>query len=546
MVNAVTGMLNSQTGIYKRDVLAYTEKLRDEESNLYGTRKASNGKTALIFSMQNLSFSMRLESIFAKKLMHDYGYDVVIVTNTQCSFLSDQIHKKVYGFDKRVFLEDFVSLSRSKAADECVRRCLEAVDFNEIEAITYKNTRVGLHALATAANYTLTGDAVFSKKMIRKIAKLIKYSCMIADAAERIVQRHSPTVVLSIEKGFSGTCEMFYESIHRGIDFVQISSSFEPNKITLKRFTPENFRMHPNSVSLRSFQATQYSEEFSHLVINTLNKNYKTGNIYIYKNEKLDSKPILPKDEMIKRLSLDPKKKTAVIFSHVLNDANFFYGKDLFDGGFKEWLVRTIEAAGTNNRVNWILKLHPANAFKREWYGYSGEYAEILAIIEHLGEIPPNVTIIKPEAYDINPFSFFNVADYGITVRGTIGIELPSLGKPVITGGTGRYSGMGFTNESTDKGEYLEKIRKIEEIAPLTDEQKRSAVKYAYILFRLRPADCSTFFREFYPHKLPHPLFRDFEIIDRNYWNNPSLNNIVGFIANSRDEDYLSDRDYTV
>ena len=33
----------------------------------------------------------------------------------------------------------------------------------------------------------------------------------------------------------------------------------------------------------------------------------------------------------------------------------------------------------------------------------------------------------------------FKVIDYGITVRGTIGIELPCFGIPVITAGTGRY-----------------------------------------------------------------------------------------------------------
>ena len=46
---------------------------------------------------------------------------------------------------------------------------------------------------------------------------------------------------------------------------------------------------------------------------------------------------------------------------------------------------------------------------------------------------------------EISTRSIFGVTDYGITIRGSVGFELPCFGVPVLTAGTGFYSGRGFT-----------------------------------------------------------------------------------------------------
>ena len=75
----------------------------------------------------------------------------------------------------------------------------------------------------------------------------------------------------------------------------------------------------------------------------------------------------------------------------------------------------------------------------------------------------------------------------GITIRGSIGIELPCFGVPVLTAGTGFYSGRGFTVDSASRAEYLARLAPIEELPPLTDREIELARRHAYALFRLRP-----------------------------------------------------------
>jgi hypothetical protein len=195
--------------------------------------------------------------------------------------------------------------------------------------------------------------------------------------------------------------------------------------------------------------------------------------------------------ELAARLALDPERKTAVVFSHVLWDAHKFYGRDLFPDQ-EEWFVQTLRAACANDRVNWVVKLHPANVWKLRRDGYEGELDETRAIRERVGELPPHVRLLPPDT-DISTWSLFGVTDYGVTIRGSIGFELPCFGVPVLTAGTGFYSGRGFTIDSDSAEEYLVRLRAIESIPALGDEEVVRARKHAHALFRLRQTRFSSF-----------------------------------------------------
>ena len=47
----------------------------------------------------------------------------------------------------------------------------------------------------------------------------------------------------------------------------------------------------------------------------------------------------------------------------MFNDATFFYGKSLFED-YEDWLRQTLQEAVKNKKINWILKIHPANFWR--------------------------------------------------------------------------------------------------------------------------------------------------------------------------------------
>jgi hypothetical protein len=168
-----------------------------------------------------------------------------------------------------------------------------------------------------------------------------------------------------------------------------------------------------------------------------------------------------------------------------------FYGRDLF-ADQEDWFVETVRAACANPRANWVVKLHPANVWKLKRDGYEGELDEVRAIRRHIGELPSHVRLLPPDV-DISTWSLFDVTDVGVTIRGSIGFELPCFRIPALTAGTGFYSGRGFTVDSESRDEYLGRLARIEETRRPAEEQVELARKHAWGLFRARQTRFTTF-----------------------------------------------------
>jgi hypothetical protein len=62
----------------------------------------------------------------------------------------------------------------------------------------------------------------------------------------------------------------------------------------------------------------------------------------------------------------------------------------------------------------------------------------------------------------------------------------------VLTAGTGRYNDKGFTIDSQTREQYLDQIKSIQKILPLTARQRELAERFAYGVFVLRPLDLQT------------------------------------------------------
>jgi hypothetical protein len=205
----------------------------------------------------------------------------------------------------------------------------------------------------------------------------------------------------------------------------------------------------------------------------------------------------MPAEAVRSELGLDPAKPTAVLFSHVLWDANLFYGRDLFDN-YGQWFVETLKAAAANPHLNWLVKLHPANLWKRELSGVTGEYDEIKLIRESMGELPAHIRLLRPETR-ISSLSLFRMADAATTVRGSIGYEMPCFGVPVALAGTGRYDNFGFTLDHDSAKAYFATLARLHTVPRLSAEAIHRAKVHAYALLVRRQWTFKSFRASFGP-----------------------------------------------
>lgn len=180
-------------------------------------------------------------------------------------------------------------------------------------------------------------------------------------------------------------------------------------------------------------------------------------------------------DELRARYRLDPAKPIWGIVAHINWDAVSDYSPMVYES-FNQWMHDTIQVIKDIPDVQWLIKVHPAEAWDNPESGV--EYL----IKTHFPELPEHIRVLAAEE-NISPLDFFNVVDGGVTVYGTAGLELALHGKPVILAGDAHYGRKGFTYDADSQEHYRELLKQAGQLPRLSDAEIELARKYAYCYF---------------------------------------------------------------
>ncbi|MCC2643388.1 MAG: uncharacterized protein K0S45_3801 [Nitrospira sp.] len=379
--------------------------------------------------------------------------------------------------------EFFCPLPHAEAA-----RMLEtAGSFEHLIKSDYCGARVGKYAASTALRHLRVGRLDLTDGAVRQaLLPFLNHAMSSARTAQEIVKRLDPHLVLSVDPGYSPRGELFDVCLAAGIETITWNAAHKNNQLMLKRYSSSNHDVHPASLSRKTWnhlKARPWTESDRERLRLELVGSYQSGEWYGEVGTQFHAAQ-QGAEEIRRTLGLDARKKTAVIFSHIFWDGTFFYGTDLF-GSYEEWFVETVKIACANPRVDWIVKIHPANIVKNVRDGVGSEPSELTAIRSLGRTLPPHVRVVQPDSR-MSTLSLYSVMDYCVTVRGTVGIEAATFGIPVFTAGTGRYDRLGFTIDSESRAQYLDRLAHIHETPPLSSEQRELAERFAYGLFIAR------------------------------------------------------------
>lgn len=359
---------------------------------------------------------------------------------------------------------------------------------SDLLSFQFHNVDIGRITLSNVLNRRkFARFDIGNPETLQEIGVGLDHSCANVLAAEKMFDASPPSMGILLEKGLSPVAEIFGVCIARGVPVIQYVGSQNTNDYVLKRFTYTNRHQHPFSLDTSTWARvakSTWSCEKEAELMREFEAAYVDGRWFNRKFLHQD-KEIKGPEEVRRQLKLDPRRKTAVVFSHVLWDATFFYGEGLFEN-YEQWLLETVKAACRNPDLNWVIKLHPDLVWKLKYEGYTGELRDVLVIRSAVGDLPDYVKLVAPNT-DINSYSFFKITDYCITVRGTIGIEMACHGVPVLTAGTGRYSGLGFTIDSNSRQEYLDRLAGLHKLPAPSAAETELARRFAYALFKERP-----------------------------------------------------------
>jgi hypothetical protein len=182
--------------------------------------------------------------------------------------------------------------------------------------------------------------------------------------------------------------------------------------------------------------------------------------------------------ETLTKYKLDGTKPIWAIMAHINWDAVSDFAPMLFDS-FNEWMSETLEIIKDVADVQWLVKVHPAEAWDNPHTGVEQ------LIRTRFPVLPEHVRVLSANE-NINPLDILELVDGAVTVFGTIGLELAMRGKPVILAGDAHYGKKGFTLDAESRDVYKGLLNQAAKISKINIDQIALAKKYAYCYFILR------------------------------------------------------------
>lgn len=505
-----------------------------------GTRKTGTPTRRAVFcNLSSTVATLKAEAIYAHFLAQR-GYAVTVILPGR-NRIAERIFRAVLIVDF-LYLDTYAAdLDAKQIVTEAKGILRKAATFEQLLAVAVDEVRVGKNALSWVARQLRVGSIDLNHPAhFSLVEKTLIESIRALRSGQRILADAKPDLALFLERGYTPAGEFFDLCIAAGVNTVQWLSAPQSDKFLFKRYNMTNRAYHPLSLdanSWREIQALNWTGKLDKLMMDHFRDSYQSG-AWFNRQKLQENKVVKSRQEIVSQLGLDPSKKNAVVFTHILYDATFFYGESLFVD-YATWLTETIREAIDNPNLNWLVKVHPVNVWRSKADGIEMEQLEGTLLRDAFGELPDHVKIL-PADTDINTYSLFEAIDYGLTVRGTIGMELPCFGIPTITAGSGRYSGAGFTVDPVSQEEYRSVLARLHTIPRLTNHEIELARRYAFGSFFLRSVPVDSFRIDYHADEYQLPLFAQNTYLDDASGDAADMNAIADWMADGREMDLLA------
>jgi len=181
--------------------------------------------------------------------------------------------------------------------------------------------------------------------------------------------------------------------------------------------------------------------------------------------------------ELAARIGLDLSKPVIGLLTNVSWDAQLHYPANAFPN-MLEWLVSTCEYFATRPDLQLLIRVHPA-----EISGFPPSRQPILReLARRLPRLAPNIRVVAPESR-MSTYALMSLCNAAIIYGTKMGVELTSVGLPVIVAGEAWIRNKGLTHDATSPEEYTRLLDRLPFAEGLGADLLARARRYAYHFF---------------------------------------------------------------
>lgn len=232
---------------------------------------------------------------------------------------------------------------------------------------------------------------------------------------------------------------------------------------------------------VEAWESMPWTDAMQDEITEYLRSRWQGSNDWIWFHEKPDERF----DRIAEELSLDRTKPIIGMLTNVMWDAQLHYRANAFPS-MLNWVLDTIAHFAQRPDLQLVIRIHPA-----EIRGTLPSRQPLLEEIRKAWpELPPNVKVIPPES----PVSTYAVMEHcdSVLIYGTkTGVELTSIGIPVVVAGEAWIRNKGVTLDASTRDEYMDLLNSLPLGKRLDEATRLRALKYAYHFFyrRMIPLD---------------------------------------------------------
>ena len=351
------------------------------------------------------------------------------------------------------------------------RAIADSIAAADIEDYAWRGLRIGEHARAGALRYYTRGDLEAEPMGETVLRRYLEASILSAAGYLRLLTDNSYDVAvfhhgLYVPQGPVGeVCRSL------GVRVANWVVAYRNNSFILSHEDTYHHTLMTEPVS--AWEDMAWGERQRTDIAAYLKSRWHGGRDWIGFHER-------PEEDIggfVRSIGLDPEKPVIGMLSNVVWDAQLHYPANAFPS-LIDWAVRTIDYFAGRPDLQLLLRVHPG-----EIRGTAPSRQPLLdEIRKRIPVLPPNVFVIPPES-PVSTYAAMALCDSVLIYATKMGVELTSVGIPVIVAGEAWIKNKGLTYDATGPAQYFEVLDQLPLGRRLTPDVVDRALKYAYHFF---------------------------------------------------------------
>jgi hypothetical protein len=363
---------------------------------------------------------------------------------------------------------------------EDARRIAHEVPFGDIPHYRFREWALGEHAYAGALRYFASGNLSHEPHGGIVLRRYLESALLTAFAVDRLVSQDG-YVAACFNHGIYAPPGIIGEVCRQAsVRVVNWNVAYRQRCFIFSHGDTYHHTLLSEPTSV--WEAMPWTGRMEEQIADYLKSRWSGTRDWIWFHEKPDE----AFDAFAQRIGLDLARPIIGLLTNVMWDAQLHYRANAFPD-MLTWAVRTIEYFAQRPDLQLLIRIHPA-----EIRGTMPSRQPILPELRrHFRDFPPNVFVIPPES-PVSTYAAMLRCDAAIIYGTKTGVELTSLGIPVIVGGEAWIRNKGLTLDASSSEEYF----RILDSLPVRRRNDPGAVtrarKYAYHFFfrRMIPVAC--------------------------------------------------------